>query len=53
MVALDFTDEIVYKNTHSVYVFIGVPTPAQSATAECRIHLLLGCDNLERVVTQS
>jgi hypothetical protein len=27
MVALDFTDEIVYKNTHPVYVFIGALTP--------------------------
>jgi hypothetical protein len=45
MVALDFTDEIVYKNTNSVYVFIGL-TPAQSARNECRIHLLLGCDSV-------
>jgi hypothetical protein len=27
MVALDFTDEIVYKNTYSVYIFIGLLTP--------------------------
>jgi hypothetical protein len=53
MVGLDFTDEIVYKNTHPIYVFIGVLTPAQSARIECRIRLLLGCDNLERVVPQS
>jgi hypothetical protein len=46
MVALNFTDEVVYKNTHPVCVFIGVPIPAKSARAECRIRLLLGCDNL-------
>jgi hypothetical protein len=50
MVALDFTDEIVYKNTHSVYVFIGVLTPARSAGLNIR--LLPGWDNLERVVPQ-
>jgi hypothetical protein len=53
MVALDFTDEIVYKNAYSVYIFIGALTPAQSAITECRIRLLPGCDNLEGVVSQS
>jgi hypothetical protein len=53
MVALDFTDDSVYKNTHSVYTFIGALTPAQSARTEYRIRLLPGGDNLERVVPQS
>jgi hypothetical protein len=47
MVALNFTDEIAYKNTYPVYVFVGSAYP--SAISENWVHAPSPCDNLERV----
>ena len=56
MVALGFTDEIVYKNTYSVYVFIGLLTSSEISEDRVRLsldRLIVGCDNLECAVPPS